>query len=40
MATELMDMRTGTEKALARVVALFGAAQPHCADLFAKRLAD
>nr|WP_238786082.1 IS66 family insertion sequence element accessory protein TnpB [Pseudomonas sp. S35] len=30
-------MRAGTEKALARVVAVFGAAQPHCAYLFANR---
>lgn len=35
-----MDVRTGTEKALASIVALFGASQPPCADLFAKRLAD
>ncbi|QXP28027.1 IS66 family insertion sequence element accessory protein TnpB (plasmid) [Stutzerimonas stutzeri] len=25
-----MDMRAGTETALARVVAVFGAAKPHC----------
>ncbi|NWC17541.1 IS66 family insertion sequence element accessory protein TnpB [Pseudomonas gingeri] len=37
LATEPMDMRCGTEKALARVVAVFGAAQPHCAYLFANR---
>jgi transposase len=37
LATELMDMRAGTETALARVVAVFGAAQPHCAYLFANR---
>nr|WP_256204510.1 IS66 family insertion sequence element accessory protein TnpB [Pseudomonas sp. CBZ-4] len=37
LATEPMDMRSGTEKALARVVAVFGAAQPHCAYLFANR---
>ena len=35
LATEPMDMRSGTEKALARVVPVFGAAQPHCAYLFA-----
>nr|WP_231988903.1 transposase [Pseudomonas yamanorum] len=29
-------MRSGTEKALARVV-VFGAAQPHCAYLFSNR---
>lgn len=38
LTTEPMDMRTGTEKALAQVIALFGTAQPHCAypigDLF------
>ena len=33
VATEPMDMRSGTEKALARVVAFFGAAQSHGADL-------
>lgn len=30
-----MDLRAGTETALALVVAVFGAAKPHCADLFA-----
>ena len=40
LATEPMDMRSGTEKALARVVAVFGAAQPHCAYLFANRRAN
>ena len=30
LATEPMDMRAGTETALARVVAVFGAAKPHC----------
>ena len=35
LATEPMDMRSGTEKALARVVPVFGAAQPHSAYLFA-----
>lgn len=39
LATESMDMRAGTETALARVIAVFGAAQPHCAYLFAKRRA-
>ncbi|WP_153016425.1 MULTISPECIES: hypothetical protein [Pseudomonas syringae group] len=38
LATEPMDMRAGTETALARVIAVFGAAQPHCAYLFANRL--
>lgn len=36
LATEAIDLRSGTEKALARVVAVFGAAQPFCAYLFAK----
>lgn len=39
-ATEPMDMRAGTDTALARVVAVFGAAQPHCAYLFANRRAN
>ena len=39
LATEPMDMRAGTESALARVVAGFGAAPPHCAQLFANRRA-
>ncbi|WP_339527203.1 hypothetical protein [Pseudomonas sp. EL_65y_Pfl2_R96] len=29
LATEPMDMRAGTETALARVIAVFGAAKPH-----------
>ena len=40
LATEPMDMRAGTDTALARVVAVFGAAQPHCAYLFANRRAN
>lgn len=32
-------MPAGTETALARVVAVFGAAKPHCAYLFANRRA-
>ena len=39
LATEPLDMRAGTETALARVVAVFGAAKPHCAYLFANRRA-
>ena len=39
LATEPMDMRAGTETAMARVIAVFGAAQPHCAYLFANRRA-
>ena len=37
LATEPMDMRAGTETALARVIAVFGAAQPHHGYLFANR---
>jgi transposase len=40
LATEPMDMRAGTETALARVVAVFGAVKPHCAYLFANRRAN
>ncbi|EJM24308.1 IS66 Orf2 like protein [Pseudomonas sp. GM21] len=37
--TEPMDMRACTETALTRVIAVFGAAKPHCAYLFANRRA-
>ena len=37
IATAPMDMRAGTDTALARVVAVFGAAKPYCAYLFANR---
>ena len=37
MAVDPLDMRSGTEAALARVVAVFGAARPHHAYLFANR---
>ena len=40
LATEPMDMRAGTETALVRVVAVFGAAKPHFAYLFANRRAN
>ncbi|MEE3935087.1 IS66 family insertion sequence element accessory protein TnpB [Pseudomonas viridiflava] len=40
LATDPIDMRAGTETALARVVAVFGAAKPHCAYLFANRRAN
>ncbi|MEE5118310.1 hypothetical protein V2K50_00420 [Pseudomonas alliivorans] len=33
LATEPMNMRVVTEAALAKVIAVFGAAQPHCAYL-------
>ena len=37
LATEPLDMRAGTETALTRVIVVCGAAQPHCAFLFANR---
>lgn len=40
LATEPLDMRAGTETALARVVSIFGAARPHHAYLFANRRAN
>ena len=40
MAVEPLDMRAGTEAALARVVSVFGAARPHHAYLFANRRAN
>jgi len=40
LAAEPLDMRAGTETALARVVAVFGAARPHHAYLFANRRAS
>lgn len=40
LATELMEMRTGNDTALARVLAVFGAAKPLCAYLFANRRAN
>jgi transposase len=40
LATEPLDMRSGTEAALARVVSVFGAARPHHAYLFANRRAN
>ena len=40
LTTEHMDMPAGTETSLARVVAVFGAANPHCAYLFANRRAN
>ena len=40
MAVEPLDMRAGTEAALARVVTVFGAAKPHHAYLFANRRAN
>ena len=40
LAVEPLDMRAGTETALARVVRVFGAARPHHAYLFANRRAS
>ena len=40
LAMEPLDMRSGTESALARVVNVFGAARPHHAYLFANRRAN
>ena len=40
LATEPLDMRAGTEAALARVVQVFGAAHPHHGYLFANRRAN
>lgn len=39
LATTPLDMRAGTETALARVVQVFGGAKPHHAYLFANRRA-
>ncbi|MDY7067394.1 hypothetical protein PsexTeo8_38740 [Pseudomonas extremaustralis] len=39
LAMEPMEMRAGTETALARVIAVFVAAKPHCAYLCANRRA-
>jgi transposase len=40
LAVEPLDMRAGTDAALARVVNVFGAARPHHAYLFANRRAN
>ena len=40
LATAPLDMRAGTDSALARVVSVFGAAHPHHAYLFANRRAN
>ena len=40
LSTEPIDMRSGTESALTRVVNVFGAARPHHAYLFANRRAN
>jgi transposase len=40
LAVEPLDLRAGTEAALARVVDVFGAARPHHGYLFANRRAN
>jgi transposase len=40
LAVQPLDMRAGTETALARVVVVFGQARPHHAYLFANRRAN
>lgn len=40
LATAPLDMRAGTDTALARVVTVFGAARPHHAYCFANRRAS
>ncbi|GHC98323.1 transposase [Pseudorhodoferax aquiterrae] len=40
LACEPLDMRAGTESALARVVKVFGEARPHHAYLFSNRRAN
>lgn len=40
LASEPLDMRAGTDTALARVVKVFGAAHPHSAYLFANKRAN
>lgn len=40
LAIEPLDLRIGMDTALARVVAMFGAAQPHHAYLFTNRRAN
>ena len=40
LASAPMDMRAGTDTALARVVGVFGAAHPHTAYLFTNKCAN
>ena len=40
LATEPLDMRAGPDKALARVVQVFGSARPHCAYAFTNKRAN
>ena len=39
LATDPLDMRAGMDTALARVIAVFGSAQPHHAYVFANKRA-
>jgi len=40
LATQPLDMRSGIDSCLARVIAVFGGAHPHCAYLFANQRAN
>lgn len=40
LSVQPMDVRAGTDKAMARVVAVFAAAHPHRAYVFANRRGD
>ena len=40
LATQPLDMRSGIDSCLARVITVFGAAHPHCAYLFANQRAN
>jgi len=40
LATAPLDMRAGTDSALARVITVFGAARPHHAYVFANKRAN
>ena len=40
LSVEPLDMRAGTDTALARVVQVFGSARPHHAYLFANKRAN
>lgn len=40
LATDPLDMRAGMDTALARVIAVFGSAQPHHAYVFANKRAN
>jgi transposase len=40
LATQALDMRSGVDSCLARVITVFGAAHPHTAYLFANQRAN